>query len=107
MNETVKIAKLELQKARITAFTEVTKALLANPVVELVGAFALIEYLQRTPKNRPIIGNTQGNLMEAGISGIITVQQLAPSLPYLAQAGGDFLSAIGKLAPGLGMLIPK
>lgn len=86
--ESIRIAEIQSQ-------TELAKAVLSNPVFELVGAVVLVEFLQRYPKSRPLIGNWQGNALELGIGGIITVQQLAPSLPYLTQAGTDIFKMLG------------
>jgi len=98
-SEAVKVARIELQKQRETAFLEITRDLLRSPIIELVGGFVLIEYLQRTPSHRPIIGNMQGNALEAGISGLIALQQLSPILPLIAASGKDVMSTATKLAP--------
>lgn len=74
---------------------DLVKSLAANPVVELILAFALIEKLQ----DRGVLGETQGTLMEAGVSGLIAAQQLAPLMPSLIQAGGKGMDLITKLAP--------
>ena len=75
---------------------------MGNPVIELIGAFVAIEALQRYPAGRPLLGNLQGTLLETGIFGIIGVQQLAPSLPYLSEAGGKIFDSAGKAALLLG-----
>jgi len=93
----ITLAKLQVQR-------DLLLAVLSNPVIELVGAFVLIESLQRFPSERPIIGNVQGNLLEGAIGGIIAVQQLAPSLPYIVQASEGMTKGIGSLAPALGAL---
>ncbi len=68
-----------------------------NPIVELVLAFALIEKLQ----DRGVFGSLQATLMEAGVTGIISAQQIAPLLPSLISAGGDAAGAVTKLLPML------
>lgn len=62
-----------------------------NPIVELILAFAVIEILQ----DRGVIGDLQGNLMEAGVAGIITAQQLSPILPDLLKSAGGISSIAG------------
>jgi hypothetical protein len=102
MNEAMKLAKLnykrEKELAQLQAIREISKTLMTNPIIELVGGFVLVETLQRYPTSRPIIGNLQGNVIEAAIAGIVSVQQLAPSIPYIAQGTSDILGAVSKLA---------
>lgn len=97
MNETVKVARLNARRERELAYLKLAGELAKNPIVELVGGFVLVETLQRFPAERPIIGNLQGNLIEAGITGIVMAQQLAPTLPYLVQGTSD----ITKLLPAI------
>jgi hypothetical protein len=104
ISEAVKLARLQAKKERDLAEIGLLRDLVKNPVVELVGGYVLVEYLQRHPTARPIIGNLQGNAIEAAFTAIIAVQQLAPSVPYLAQGASDVLGAVGKLAPVLGAL---
>jgi len=107
MNGEMQAAKILADKEYNLAKISLLKDLLKNPILEIVGGFVLVEVLQRYPKDRPIIGNIQGNLIEAGLTGIITVQQLAPSLPYLAESSGSILQSVGKLAPLLALAAPK
>lgn len=103
MNDSLRIAKINARAMREKAELELMREIVKNPVIELIGAFVIVETLQRYPASRPIIGNWQGNILEGSIGGIIGIQQLAPSLPYLAQATGDIMGAIGKIAGGAGM----
>lgn len=103
-SDALKIARLRARADRRAADVEMVKAFLGNPILELVGGFVLVEVLQRTPASRPIIGNVQGNLLQTAIIGGVSLQQLAPILPTLAQAGTDIMGAAGKLAPALAML---
>lgn len=98
----LKIARLNAKRDRDVAAMNLVRDLAKNPVLELVGAFVLVEALQRFPADRPIIGNLQGNMLETAIGGIITVQQLAPSLPYLVQGATDAAKLIGPAAMALG-----
>lgn len=107
-SDAVRLARIEKSRAIDEARLRLAGDLLKNPVIELIGAFVLVEALQRFPQDRPIIGNLQGNLLEAALSGIIGIQQLAPSLPYIADAGSKVLEStgniIGKLGPAVGAL---
>ncbi len=91
---------------------DMTKLFLSNPVTTLVGSYVLIEYLQKHPRENPIMPDKAGTVLEAAIlttealnavakSGIITQMVDAGSkaassatgivkdvLPLLALAGG-------------------
>jgi len=99
-----KVAKISAKKEISLARIELARDLAKNPILELVAGFVLVETLQRYPTGRPIIGNLQGNALEGLFAGVVTVQQLAPSLPYLTQAAGQLVGSLGKLAPVLGAL---
>ena len=101
---TVKAAQILAKKEISLARIELARDLVKNPILELIAGFVLVESLQRYPSSRPIIGNLQGNALEGLFAGVVTVQQLAPSLPYLTQAAGQVLGALGKAAPVLGAL---
>lgn len=102
----IKLAKLNHRHERDLAMINLIGKAISNPIIELVGGFVLVETLQRFPEDRPIIGNLQGNLMEAGIGGIITVQQLAPILPDISRMSGDTLKLLAPLAAALAV-VPK
>ena len=93
MDNQVKIAKINARRDLDLAQLRLFEELLKNPIIELVGAFVLIETLQRHPSSNPIIGNVQGTLMEAGVAGIISMQQIAPVLPHITQATAGLLKA--------------
>lgn len=99
MNDAVKIAKIQAQRDKTIAAIGLVRDLVKNPIIEVVAGFVLVETLQRYPKNRPIIGNIQGDIIEAGIGGLIMAQQMAPLVPYATQGLGELLGAVGKLAP--------
>lgn len=107
-SDAIKLRRLEIkvdrEKAQLAAAKDLARLIITNPVAEIVGGFVLIELLQRYPTSRPIIGNWQGNLMETGLAGIITAQQIAPLLPTMGEAAGSLLKAAGPLTALLGAL---
>lgn len=78
---------------------DLVKDLAKNPIVELVVGFALVEKLQ----DNGVLGNWQGNLVEATIGGLIVAQQIAPIVPDLIKGGESLLGVLG----GAAALIPK
>jgi hypothetical protein len=99
VSEAYKIAKLNARAVREASQMEVFKEIVRSPAVELVAAFVAIEILQRIPSERPILGSMQGTLMETGIAGLIGLQQLAPLLPALLQAGEGAADIVKSFAP--------
>lgn len=97
MNDSVKLARLELSREREKQAFEIAKLLLTNPAIELVLGFTLVELGQRYPTHKPLFTGVQGNLMQAGMAGIITAQQIAPLMPQIA-AGG---ASLAKLLPAV------
>lgn len=102
MNDAVKVARINADRDKALAAIGLVKGLLTNPVIELVGAVVLVETLQRYPKDRPIIGNIQGNLIEGGIGAIIGLQQLAPLMPYVSSSISDITKLAAPLALAAG-----
>lgn len=70
---------------------DLIKDLARNPVVELIVAIVLIERLQQNG----VLSQLMGTLLEGGVAGIITAQQLAPLAPALAQGGQSVAGLIG------------
>ena len=89
------LAKAEKHKADV----ELMKALISNPVVEIVGAYVIIESLQATK----MIGNVAGTAAEAGCLAAVALQQLAPLAPYIAESAKGIGSTVAKVAPLLAM----
>jgi hypothetical protein len=98
ISEAVKLEREKRQTMREANAYALAVELIKNPVVELVGAWYVIEYLQS--KN---IGTISGTFVEAAIGGTILAQQLAPIMPDLIKAGTDMLGMVkdlgGALAP--------
>lgn len=103
MDESTKLRRTEIRANRDIKRSEANRdiilALVKNPVVDLIAGFVVVEALQRFPSDHPIIGNLQGDLIEAALAGIVSIQALAPSIPYIAQGTSDLLGAVGKVAP--------
>jgi len=78
MDTNYRIARLNAKTAIYQSNIALMQEIIRNPIVEVIGGFVAVEMLQRYPDERPIIGNLQGSLIEAGIAGIITAQQLPP-----------------------------
>lgn len=97
MKPELKLAKLQDKQKEREALIDLAVKLAGNPIIEIVGGFALIELGQRYPKDKPLFTGFQGNLMQAGLGGIITAQQLAPIMPQLLQGG----ASLTKLLPML------
>ncbi len=75
---------------------DLIQSLAKNPIAELIVGFALIEKLQ----DNGVLGDMQGNVMEAAIAGIIIAQQIAPLVPAMMQAG----KSLGDVAGGIAAL---
>lgn len=97
ISDAVKIARITASASKRAADAESLRVLMNNPIIELLVGFALVEIGQRYPQDKPLFTGTQGNLMQAGIAGLITAQQIAPLTPALAQ-GGAALTSLLKLA---------
>lgn len=90
--EAVRLAELQTQR-------ELIKALLLNPVVEIIAAYTIIEYLQK----QGYIGNVAGSIAEGGCLASVAYQQMSPHIPQLlataADVSQDMVGGISKLAP--------
>lgn len=96
-SEALILAREQKKIAQANAYKEIALALIKNPVAEILVGYIAIEYLQ----SKKIIPSMAGNFAESGILTSVYAQQMAPLMPYIAQAGGDILGALGKLAPVL------
>jgi len=97
ISEAVKLEREKRQTMREANAYGLAVELIKNPVVELVGAWYIIEYLQSKG-----IGTISGTFVETGIGVTILAQQLAPIMPDLIKAGSDIVGTIGKVAGGVG-----
>lgn len=81
------------------------KAIITNPVVELVGAYVVLEVLKR----QKIIGtgvlDIKESVLMTAVAGAVALQQLQPTLPTLYQSSAEgskaVLDIVGKAAPAL------
>ena len=95
MNEALKIAREEKKVAQIRATKEILIAILSNPAVEIVGAYAAVEYLQQRYK----FGSITGTAAEATVGAAVVAQMLAPYAPSIIQAGAEGIKSIAAIAP--------
>lgn len=86
-------AELEIEGIRATR--ELLLALLSNPAVQIVGAFSLLEYLER----RALIGNIAATSAEAGVLTASLAEALAPTLPSLGEGILTLLKSLSGLIP--------
>jgi len=97
-------AKLQWGAARYQANVELLRSLLSNPAIEILGGLVAVQ----AAYDNKLLNNVSAGIAETAILGAVTVQQLAPTLPYLSQAAGDLLKLLG---PALGALslaaVPK
>ena len=93
MDSSAKIRKQELKADLHRQYLAFAGDLAKNPVLELLVGYALIQYLNENPKDHPYInGWLEKQGLELALVGAISIQQLAPALPYL---GGAVSSTIG------------
>lgn len=102
MNEQVKLAKIQASAARRVAEYQLVSELIRNPIVEVVALYAAVEYLQK----KGVIPNTAGTVAE-GVGDIaIIYQQLAPSIPMIAQSAGTLIESVGGALGGIAGKLP-
>lgn len=99
ISEAVKIEREKRQTMREANAYALAVELIKNPVVELVGAWYVIELLQSKG-----VGEISGSFVEAAIGGTILAQQLAPIMPDLIKAGTDIAGSLKGLAGAGAML---
>jgi len=96
-SDALRIAKINLKIERTRANNEMLKTMMSNPVVELIGAYVLVESLQKAA----VIPDKAGTACEIAIVAAVGMQQLAPLAPYIAQRVeglGQGLAGIAKMA---------
>lgn len=99
MDKDIKLAKIKKEQAENEAILATLKDIFSNPVVEVLAAIIALEQLQR----HKYLSKPEAVIIQTGVLGVITVQQLAPSIPALSQSAGNVIGSLGKLIPALGV----
>lgn len=94
-SEALKIAKIARSMAQAEALKAIALELIRNPVVEIVGAYIIVEYCQK----RGLIPSLAGTFAETAVIGAVTIQQIAPIIPDVVKAGSETLGSLMKLIP--------
>lgn len=94
----IKIAEIASDRDKRVAEIDLMAKVLANPVFEILAGYILVEYLQSHPERSPIIPSKAGTIAEGAIIASVVLQQLGPSLPILAAAGGDIAGHVATIA---------
>lgn len=76
IKESAKVESIKAQK-------DVVLAIIGNPLIDLVTAFVVVEYLQK----HGYMGFWSGAAVEAAVTGVATAQALAPIAPALLESG--------------------
>ena len=92
MNEQLKIKRVEARAVMTHDQIELLKEVMRNPVIELIGAAAILNYMTRS-QNQFFAGFNNAAAMTA-ITTVVGFQQLAPSLPTLAAAAPGLVSGL-------------
>lgn len=103
-SENLKIAKLYAKTERDKNNIELARAVLSNPVFELLLGIAAISYLNRGSQSW-LESATGIDLAAggeyAGLIGIIGLQQVAPLIPSIAAGAGPAAGILTKLLPAV------
>jgi hypothetical protein len=83
-NEAVQVAKIERDAKIVTAALTELGNLAANPVVQLVGGYVVVEALQRGDK--PLLGNVSGTAVESAITLAVILGSLGKAADLVAPA---------------------
>lgn len=94
----VRLAEINADRDKRVAEIDLMAKVIANPVIELISGYVIVEYLQSHPRVNPVIPNMAGTTVEGAIIASVLLQQLAPSIPMLAQAGGDIVGHVADVA---------
>lgn len=98
----VRIAREARKVEQIKANREIIIALSRNPVVEIAGAYVLLELLQRAKVlESGAIGTFEEGAVMTGVVAAVMAQQLAPVLPDLLKATTEGVGLIAKALPAL------
>lgn len=101
MNDELKIARINRRIAKDKYEAELVKAILFNPVFEIIFSYAVIEWLQKMN----IIPPLAGTLAEGGCLTAIGYQQLSPLIPQLMQAQNENLGKVLESLPAIAPLL--
>jgi len=99
-SDNLKIARLYARTERDRANIDLARAILANPVIELVAGVSILEYEAR----HGIIGTGVNVASLAALYAIIGVQVLAPVLPQVTAATSNIIGVVTKALPALALL---
>lgn len=99
-SDNLKIARLYARTERDRANIDLARAILANPVIELVAGVSILEYESR----HGIIGTGVNITALAALYAIIGVQVLSPALPAITAATAPIVGAVTKALPALSLL---
>src|SRR5450759_1173447 len=106
-SDNLKIAKLYAKTERDKNNIELARAMLSNPVFELLLGVIAISYLNKGSQSW-LESATGIDLAAggeyAGLIAIIGLQQIAPLVPAIVSGSGPAAAAIGKLLPAVAAL---
>ncbi len=92
-----KLKRLEIKESAkvesIKAQKDVVLAIIGNPLIDLVAAFVVVEYLQK----HDYMGFWSGAAVQAAVTGVATAQALAPIAPQLLETGEGVAKLVGML----------
>jgi len=111
MNDAVRVARINARAHQNALLLEGLRDAAKNPIVQLLAGFAAVEFLARarltiggdrdTHPNSPLLSSEAAKALYVGVVGTVTFQQLAPSLPYLAQGGATMLTSLATALPAV------
>lgn len=100
ISDAVKVAKINAKAVREAKQLDLVKVLATNPVIELIAGIAAITYLNKGSQSwlESISGiDLAAGSEYAGLIAVIGLQQIAPLIPSIVQAGGE----VGKALPAV------
>jgi hypothetical protein len=104
----VAVAKQHIKAEKAKADAEIVRELLNNPAVTIVGAYIVLEVLQKYKiTGGGFTGAVDEGMVMTGVVAATTLKAIAPMLPDIIKSGseglGALLKAIGPLIEGAGM----
>jgi len=115
-SDTVKLARMQHRHEMGLAQLEMLKTSMANPMVQLIGGYTLIEMLANwgyIPYKDKLInykiawglfdveGPSTKQTLQLGLAAAVLAGQVAPLIPPLLSGAGNLTSIIAKAAPAL------
>lgn len=97
-NTQIRMAEIGAERDIAIANADLLAKFMSNPIVELIAGYVIVEYLQSHTGSHPIIPQAAGTVAEGAIVASVLLQQLSPSIPALAAAGGDIAGHIADVA---------